>query len=59
MTIRTLTDCMTRNGEEGFDVRHSRGGSWGFANYFAANADYSDKYAHRTPQGEKELFAVS
>ena len=44
------------NSEEGFDVRHSRGGSWGFANYFAANANYSDKYAHCIPHGEKEVF---
>ena len=46
------------NGEEGLDVRHSQGGSWGFANYFAENANYSDKYAHCTPQGEKEMFVA-
>lgn len=46
------------NSEEGFDLRHSRGGSWGFANYFAANANYSDKYAYCTPHGEKEMFVA-
>ena len=46
------------NSEEGFDVRHSQGGSWGFANYFAANANYSDKYAYYTPQGEKDMFVA-
>ena len=46
------------NSEEGFDVRHSRGGSWGFANYFAINASYSDKYAYCTPQGEREMLVA-
>ena len=53
------TDPLTiSNSEEGFDVRRSRGGSWGFANYFAANANYSDKYAYCTPQGVKEMFVA-
>ena len=46
------------NSEEGFDLRHSRGGTWGFANYFAADANYSDKYAYYTPHGEKEMFVA-
>jgi hypothetical protein len=28
--------------EEGFDIFYSRGGSWGYANYFAKNSAYSD-----------------
>ena len=33
--------------EEGFDMRFSREGMWGQANYFAANASYSDTYSHQ------------
>ena len=33
-------------GEDAFDMRHSEGGMWGKANYFAENADYSDGYSH-------------
>ena len=32
--------------EDGFDVRCSRGGMWGRANYFAVNSSYSDRYSH-------------
>jgi hypothetical protein len=31
--------------EEGFDIRFSQGGMWGYANYFAVNASYSNEYA--------------
>jgi hypothetical protein len=31
--------------EEGFDLRYSNQGMWGFANYFAKNSSYSNKYA--------------
>ena len=32
--------------EEGFDMRYSREGLWGAANYFAEKARYSDTYAY-------------
>ena len=32
--------------EDGFDMRYSRKGMWGVANYFAENAQYSDTYAY-------------
>ena len=32
--------------EEGFDMRHSREGMWGQANYFAVNAGYSDSFSY-------------
>lgn len=32
--------------EDGFDMRCSRGGMWGAANYFAVNASYSHSYSH-------------
>ena len=32
--------------EEGFDMRFSRAGMWGQANYFAVYASYSDSYAY-------------
>ncbi len=32
----------------GFDSRFSNPGMWGNAIYFAANANYSDDYAHKT-----------
>ena len=45
-------------GEEGFDMRFSAQGKWGLANYFALDASYSDKYAHQTCDGFKEIFIV-
>ena len=33
-------------GENGFDMRYSREGMWGHANYFAVNARYSHDYAY-------------
>ena len=42
--------------EEGFDMRFSSQGSWGQANYFAADASYSDSYAYVKTDGNKELF---
>ena len=35
------------SGECGFDMRYSRQGMWGHANYFAVNASYSHRYAYR------------
>ena len=43
--------------EEGFDMRYSREGMWGQANYFAEMAKYSDTYAYYDPNsGLKELI---
>ena len=44
--------------EEGFDMRFSRDGMWGRANYFAENARYSNAYAFQTSDGKKEMFLV-
>ena len=37
---------MICSSEEGFDMRFSREGMWGQANYFAVNANYSDTYSY-------------
>jgi hypothetical protein len=42
-------------GKEGFDIRFSAGGMWGYANYFAVNASYSDGYSHAA-NGAKQMF---
>ena len=42
--------------EEGFDMRFSSEGMWGQANYFAMEASYSVKYAHKREDGTKELL---
>jgi Poly(ADP-ribose) polymerase catalytic domain len=44
--------------EEGFDLRFARqGGKWGFANYFALNASYSDNgYKHTLADGTFQMF---
>ena len=44
-------------GEDGFDMRYSRQGLWGVANYFAVNASYSHNYAHTSSHG-KQMFLV-
>ena len=45
--------------EEGFDMRFSRAGMWGQANYFAVNASYSDTYAyHDSGEQTNELILV-
>ncbi len=44
--------------EEGFDMRFSRQGMWGRANYFAENASYSHSYAHVAQDGRREMFLV-
>lgn len=43
--------------EEGFDMRFSAQGMWGRGNYFAVNASYSDRYAHRTTDGHQMFLA--
>ena len=44
--------------EEGFDMRFSRQGLWGLANYFAVKAYYSHHYAYSRDdqQGSKEII---
>ena len=44
-------------GEDGFDMRYSRQGLWGVANYFAVNASYSHSYAHTSSHG-RQMFLV-
>ncbi len=52
---RGTKPAMVYNSKEGFDMRYSHGGTWGFANYFAVNASYSDKYHH--PHNEmRQMF---
>jgi Poly(ADP-ribose) polymerase catalytic domain len=43
---RQTNPSLLFSGREGFDMRYSPGGMWGIANYFAANASYSDAYHH-------------
>ena len=44
-------------GEEGFDMRFSRQGMWGMANYFAVNASYSHGYSFPSASGQ-QMFLV-
>ena len=41
--------------EEGFDMRFSRDGMWGQANYFAVDAYYSDQYAYQRSDSQREM----
>ena len=43
-------------GENGFDMRYSKQGRWGQANYFAVNASYSNSYSYGSRF--KEMFLV-
>lgn len=43
-------------GEDGLDVRFSKGGSWGYAIYLSESAEYAHKFAYQTTTGEKELI---
>ena len=43
-------------GEDGFDLRLSNKGSWGVVLYFSENTHYADRFAHITPEGDRELF---
>ena len=40
--VKSILAC----GEDGFDVRRSKQGSWGRAVYFSESAQYSNRYAH-------------
>ena len=55
---RTNDPRQIYEGEEGFDMRFSAQGVWGYANYFAVNASYSDSYAYTNTNGQKEMFLV-
>ena len=45
--------------EEGFDMRFSNAGMWGFANYFAKNSSYSNNYAFKdTGNGTRQIFCA-
>ena len=43
-------------GEDGFDIRRSKGGSWGHAIYLSESALYADKFAHTNAVGEKIII---
>ena len=43
--------------EEGFDMRFSREGMWGQANYFAVKASYSHGFAHNGANGYEMILA--
>ena len=45
--------------EDGFDVRHSKQGSWGRAIYFAEKAQYSNYYAHCTSSKRELILAIA
>ena len=45
--------------EEGFDMRFSQCGMWGYANYFAVDTKYSDSYAHWLPNGHRQMFVAN
>eukprot|EP01112_Ceratiomyxa_fruticulosa_P020406 TRINITY_DN6931_c0_g1_i1.p1 TRINITY_DN6931_c0_g1~~TRINITY_DN6931_c0_g1_i1.p1 ORF type:complete len:172 (+),score=43.69 TRINITY_DN6931_c0_g1_i1:1-516(+) len=47
--------ALIHQGGDGFDMRHSKEGMWGRANYFAQNASYSDAYAYNG-SGFKQMF---
>ena len=43
-------------GEEGLDLRLSRGGSWGYAIYLTESAQYSDRFAYLTASDERVII---
>ena len=53
---RTTPPKKIYNSEQGFDNRLSSTGVWGIGAYFAVRAQYSDKYAHTTPEGNRQMF---
>ena len=54
-TSETQPDMIYQS-EEGFDMRFSRDGMWGQANYFAVDAYYSDQYAYQRSDGQREML---
>lgn len=53
---RTTPPRKIYNSEQGFDNRVSSRGLWGVGAYFAVKAKYSNKYAHTTHEGHKQMF---
>ena len=47
------------NGEEGFDMRHSKTGMWGVGIYFASSASYSLNYAYDDSLTNSKQFIFS
>ena len=45
--------------EEGFDMRFSLCGMWGYANYFAVDATLSDSYAYWLPNRHRQMFITN
>ena len=46
-------------GEDGFDIRRSRGGSWGYAVYLSECAEYCDKFAFHNASNEKAIIVAT
>ena len=46
-------------GEDGFDLRLSKKGSWGYALYFSENIVYADKFAYITSEGNGKVFIAN
>jgi hypothetical protein len=46
---REIEPKMIYSDTVGFDMRYSREGMWGKANYFAVNSSYSDAYCYKIP----------
>ena len=45
-------------GDQGFDMRHSREGMWGRGNYFAVKSAYSLAYSHETRDGYQQMLVA-
>ena len=46
------------NSEQGFDHRMASDGLYGAGAYFAVKSSYSDGYAYKLPNGQKQMFLV-
>lgn len=51
-----MTIC---KGEDGFDLRLSKKGSWGCALYFSESVAYADKFAHIASDGNREVLIAN
>jgi len=56
---RDTTPIAIYKSEEGFDMRFSNAGMWGYANYFAKNASYSNNYAYKDPANDTRQIFVA
>jgi hypothetical protein len=55
----TTSPAAIYKSEEGFDMRYSNAGSWGYANYFAKNSAYSNTFAYKNLEnGTREMFCA-